>query len=210
MNPSSIALVIVAACGLAGAACHKSPSASAPRQDDVRPVDEELRTFLGIRTVRGRFALPETAAGYYPVAILFADGREVARKKCPMYLSQGAASVARRVDIQLLCQYEQGAFRRAALVDQGNATELGDGYPWDDFASAGWRSMNAEEAIQYQGITILGIMASRGKAGGDHGVALYTSAENLPASNKYVIAIGIDTDTDPGKLRERFLPGKAK
>jgi len=186
-------------------ACRKPETPAAAQQPPA--IDEGLRTFMGIHTLDGRFKLPDTAAGYYPVAVMFADGGELARRRGPMLLGGGPQefpAVPRTGDVQLLWQFEGGKFRRAALVDGANAAELGDVFPhWQQMAAAAWRSVPLEENLTYQGITILGILI----ASPDNKVQpqLYpASGERLPSCGQYVVAIGIRHGSDAEALRREF------
>lgn len=162
--------------------------------------DDALRTFMGIRTVDARFALPDSATAYYPAAVFFADGKEVARVKGPAMMNLGSHQQRPfHGDIQLLWQFESDQFRRAALVDGGNSRDLTDAFPhWQEFSSAGWRPVPMDERLSYQGISILGLLASSPPQ-------VYPAPEKLASAGKYVVAIGIVYGSDAAALERQFL-----
>ncbi|HEY8899381.1 MAG TPA: hypothetical protein VIM61_03150 [Chthoniobacterales bacterium] len=166
-----------------------------------RTIDHELRTFMGIRTLDASFTLPDSASAYYPVTLLFADGQQVAEIKGPAMMSVGTHQPQPfRGHIQLLWQFESNQFRRAAIVDGSNSRDLSDAFPhWQQFSSAGWRPVPMDEHLSYQGVSILGLLASSSAP------QLYPTSATLATAAKYVVAIGIVYDSDSAALRTRFL-----
>jgi hypothetical protein len=198
--------LLVLALALLLAACHKpEPPAAQPPPS----IDYNLRAYLGIRTIDAKFTLPDSAQGYYPVTIFFADGKEVARKNGPVML--GALNNAQRPmsgDFQLLWQYDGDQFRRAAVVDGANTLDLSDAFPhWQQMQYAAWRSVPMQENVSYQGITILGIIAK--SADPKQGPVLEPVAPSgLASIGQYVVAIGVCYGSDYDALKKQFISGK--
>lgn len=170
-------------------------------------IDHELRTFLGIRTIDATVTVPDSAQAYYPVAIMFTDGREIAHAKGVMH-SAGGSRTARPLvtSIQLMWQIEDRQFRRAALVQGGNIRELSLVYPdWQRLAGVGqsWRRVSENENLTYKGVSVRGILA----VSGDEKTQpqLYPTSDTLAAAAKYVVVLGVVFGSDTKSLEPRFL-----
>lgn len=153
-------------------------------------------------TLRGTFALPANAACYVPMAIYLQDGNEFVLTNGKM-VSLGP-DAARRGEIQLTWQFEGKHSFHADLINGQDKTNLALVIPlWNHFANGVWRTVGADEHWQYKGMPICGIIASNGP-GNAAAPNLHPDPANLAAAASYVIVIGIDSDADPAKLRERI------
>lgn len=183
-------------------ACHK-PEPPAQRASDS--IDYNLRTFLGISTLNPKFTLPDSAKAFYPVAVFFVDGKEVARKNGPAMLSFGDTEQRPvSVDFQLLWQVEGKLFRRALVVMGGNTMDLSNAFPyWQQMLSGSFSSWNVPmeggAPYQYQGVTILGIVASGMDAG-----TIAQGHLNPASAGKYVVALGVCYGSDRDALEKQF------
>ncbi len=166
--------------------------------------DEALRTFLGIRSIDARFTLPDSEIGYYPVAIFFANGKEMARRTGIMRIGMDShRQLPFSGDFQLLVQFESNQFRRAALVCDGNLCDLSDAFPyWQNLSYPSWRPVPMDEHILYQGVSILGIMAA---SPGSRAMPNLYGLPDLASLAPYVVAVGIVFGSDKAALTKRFL-----
>jgi hypothetical protein len=198
-------LLVVPLLFLPLAACDQAmPGARPPEQSTI---DHELRTYLGIRTLRGTFTLPKTAQGYFPVAIMFADGVEVARTKLVLNLMGKDHRGPISGEIQLLMPADATGTQRAVLIDGGNKRDLTDLYPhWPEFTSGSWRSVQASEDFRYDGVSICAIFAST-PSGTEQ---LYPKPDQLATAGKYVVAIGVVSGEDSEALRKQFQAAKIR
>jgi hypothetical protein len=180
------------------AAC--APPSPGARPADQAMIDQELRTYLGIRTLRGTFTLPTKAQGYFPVAIMFADGVEVARASVAL---QGLKDRRGPMsgEIQLLMPADAKLTQRAVLIDGGNKRDLTELYPhWNDFTSGGWRPIASNEEFRYDGVSICAIFVSTPGAAAQ----LHPSPDKLATAGKYVVAIGLVHGEDFEALKRQF------
>lgn len=193
-------LALLAAATLSRAALHE-PALRAPQSQN--PTDEDLRTFLGIRTLRGLFTVPKEAAGYYPVTLFFVDGKEVARVKGPVLTRKKPGEQQVNGEAQLLWKTEGGKVMQAAIVDGGNKIDLMERYPhWDKFSSSASRPFNAGDDMHYDSIALSAVIAANEP---DSHMMPNLNANNITAFGKYVVAIGVAYDTDYDKLETQFL-----
>jgi hypothetical protein len=171
-----------------------------PQLSTLSQTGEELRTFLGVKSIRGKFKLPKDAVGYYPVALFFADGKQVARAPSVMFFGDPTEG-----EIQLLWQMDdtRKSVKRAALVDGGNERDVFGFYShWDEFRNNGARTVPPDEHFRYGDVDVAAIIGTQGS--GSFLPQLYPAPDQLPTAAKYVIAIGVVTDSDRDRLRTKF------
>ena len=182
------------------AACNRHDSTK-PVAQPPNSIDRELRAFLGINTLDATVRLPDFANAYYAVAVMFSDGKEIAHGKGPLFSIGPRIQRSPITNIQLLWQVEASNFRRAALVNNGNISNLSDSYPdWQHLVAGGQssRPVSEDENLTYKGISVRGILI--GSSTGQ----LYPTSETLLSAAKHLVIIGFVFGSDIESVKQRF------
>ncbi len=161
--------------------------------------DDTLRSFLGIRTLRGPFKLPASSKGYYSVVLIFENGEEVGRAVGPM-VGFGALPEGLSGELQLLMSAKD---RRASLFSPGNSTELGERFNWAQFSgSMAWGSIPVDRELRYKDVSVRGVLAIA--APGSKISPSIRQDEKFPMSGDNVVAIGVVSGDDFDVLSAKF------
>jgi len=196
-----IALLAAAAGGAGVYSFQQRTKGDVEKPGSPDPVDRELRTFLGIDSLRANLTLPPSSAAY-PVVVLFAEGKEVGRFN-GIY-SSGAFSDTYRVE--LMWQRVESKLQRMLLIHLGNTRDLMGQYPyWAELFGGyhSWAPIALDAGVAYDGISLVGVLFGNGVQDRLSSMPAFGAATDVRRLGKYVVALGV-VYGEPDKVHASF------